>query len=102
MEMEQVAVLYRLDRLIYVEKCDVSRGPCERDPPGPSGYIDQPGVLQLRKDLPDDHGVRIDTGSEEIAGHFIFFFKCIHTGEDVERNGKSAGNLHLFLSPALM
>jgi hypothetical protein len=52
--------------------------------------MDQSCVLQLRQDLPDDHRVCIDTGSEEVASDLAVIFESLHAGEDVQGYGKSA------------
>ena len=62
------------------------------------GYFDQPGVFQLRQDPADDDGVGVDAARQEVAGNLVLIFEGLDAGEDMQRDGKSTGNLHKLTS----
>ena len=79
-----------LDGLIDVEEGDFIEGTIDGDAPRASGNGDQSGISQLRQYVSDNDGIGIDAPRKELAGHLVFIFKNVNTGEDVQRYCKPA------------
>ena len=92
-EVEQIAVFDRLDRLVHVIECDLIQRLCDGNAACPSGDLDQPCVFQLRQNFTNDNRIGVDRSGEEIARDLVFILEDFYAGEDMQRYRKSACDL---------
>ena len=93
-EVEELLVVKRLDRLEDVKERDLVERACDLDAARAARDLDEPGLLELGHRLADDDGVDIDTAREEVARELVLVPECLDAGKDVDRDGEPTRNLH--------
>ena len=78
MEPEKLAILNGLDSRVDIIKRDLLRRLGQLRAAGPPGYLDQPGVPQLRQNIPNNDRVDLDASRQKITRNLIVFPENIH------------------------
>ena len=93
-EVEELLVVERLDRLEDVKERDLVERARDLDAARAARDLDEPSLLELGHRLADDDGVDIDTAREEVARELVLVPECLDAGKDVDRDGEPTRNLH--------
>jgi hypothetical protein len=82
---------------VEVEKRDGFKRLQKRDASGAPADLNQTGFLQLRHDVPDDHGVAANGSREHIARDLLIIPEVFNRDQHVHSSREFGGNLHRVL-----